>query len=259
MFDAIIATLSGVVVGFVLSLIYEKIKSAKLKLADLFFESFDHSARVSIKVIHYSGSLPATDVVGFLTIKTTTDLPKMAVEKVGGRCKLDDLGCDLCGRDTYLASPKAGINSEPLPWSLHIPAGTGLKGLKLCHLTHIPVGGEVKLRLFDIYRVKVHSSVATESHVVEDEFWLVKLHSEYGDTHYPRICLKLPISEPTELILVINIAGENVRKSLRGEVEIRLKEGDHVLVFDKKECRLGEYFDHNNIRPLELQPRGMIF
>jgi hypothetical protein len=244
--------LLGIIVGYLLTLSHERVKSAKLKLTKLYFEPFEQSARVSVCVRHVGGSLPAKNVVGFLTVEANTELKKIVVEKVWESCSLENIGCRLCGGKTYLALPKAGIESEPLAWSVPIYVGRGLEGLELTHVTHVPVGGEAKLRLFDIYRVKVYDHTIAGSRILKDEFWLIKVHSEYGVTYYPRICLKLSATNPTELILNIKLAGENVRRNVKGEVKIRLKGSEYVVEHDKEEYLLSKYFDSNNIKPLEL-------
>jgi hypothetical protein len=180
---AVVAAVIGVVLGFILDVIRERIKSAKLKISKLLFESFGQSARVSVCVRYVGGSLPAKNVIAFLTIKASIELAKIAVEKVDGGCTLRDLGCQLCGGKTYLAVPKVGVKSEPLTWSVPIPFGRGLEGLELVHLTHVPVNGEAKLRLFDIYRVKVYERTNVGNRKLKDEFWLLKIHSEYGVTY----------------------------------------------------------------------------
>jgi hypothetical protein len=179
--EALIGVVVGTFLGFILQYLYELIKGAKLKLKKLCFEPFERSARATAIVIHEGGSLPATSAMGFLTLETKTkQLSEIAVKEVDGRCELESL-CNLCGGKAYLASPKVEIRSEALPWSLPIEAGTGLEGLKYAHLTHIPVRGLARLRLFDVYRVRVYDYAGG----LKDEFWLIKVHSEYGVTHIP--------------------------------------------------------------------------
>jgi hypothetical protein len=209
---------------------------------------------VSVYITHEGGSLPVSNAMGFLTvIAKTKPLSMIAARKVDGRCELESL-CNLCGGKAYLASPKVEIRSEALPWSLPIEAGTGLEGLKYAHLTHIPVRGLARLRLFDVYRVRVYDYAGG----LKDEFWLIKVHSEYGVTHYPRICLKLPMSGSTELALNVTSTGENVRKSAQGEIEIASKDGECIVKYGGEEHRLREYFERNNVVPLELRPKSRL-
>ena len=254
-------SISGAIIGFVLEWIRERSNRARLRFDDkLYFEPLEHSARVSIKVKHVGGKLPATNVMGQLTVEIRgAKLPDIAVGKENSRCKLGCL-CRECGGKAYLAVGKAKIEDEALPWSLPIDAGTGLDGLKYNHLTHIPVDGSSKLRLFDIYKVKVYGpSAPNKPSEIKDEFWLVKVHSEYGVDFYPRICLKLPIKgkgdDSTEIHFIIKLTGENMKEEARDRVMVKMKDDKCIIKYHENEDPLNEYFKNKNIKPLELKPQ----
>lgn len=59
----------GALIAFFVQRCYEKLRAARLKFKfeeeEPYFEPFDHSARVSVKVEHVKGELPAVNLVGF--------------------------------------------------------------------------------------------------------------------------------------------------------------------------------------------------
>jgi hypothetical protein len=255
---AIVGSLAGVILGFMLELFREKRNKAKLEFNEYYLEPFEESARGSIRVKHVGGKLPATNTISLLTIETRGKLSEIAVRKVDGKCELEDL-CKKCSGKVYLASGEAGVRDEALPWSLPIEAGVGMQNLRYAHLIHIPVGGSSLLRLFDIYRVKVYGPHARgKPREVKGEFWLIKVHSEYGVHHHPKICLKLPIKgDYVDIHFIIRLAGENLRESMQTMVTVKLRNGECVTEWDEgKPLSLNEHFRDKDIKPLELKPKG---
>ncbi len=261
----VVGTLAGVVLGHALERLRERSARAKLKFDDkLYLEPFEHSVRVSVRARHVEGKLPATNVMGLLTVEVhgakLSDLVvgKKVKEELKERkieCKLKYL-CRECSDKAYLASEGAEIEDEPLPWSVPISAGVGLDGLRYSHLTHISVGGSSLLRLFDVYWAKLYGPRAHgEPRRLEDEFWLVKVHSEYGTEHYPRICLRLPIKgSNTKLCFVIKLAGENVREAVQDRVILKLRDRDCAIEYHGMLYSLRQYFREEEVKPLELEP-----
>ncbi len=141
-----------------------------------------------------------------------------------------------------MADPRAGVRDEPLPWSVPIYAGKGLDGLEYRHLTHIPAGGSAEALLFDVYYVEAS----------KEEFWLVKVHSEYGDTYYPRICLRIPVGEAANLRFVVKLAGENIRKVSHAKVTLSIRsDGECIVKGLGKQYFLLDYIKKGRIRPLK--------
>jgi hypothetical protein len=224
-------------------------------------EPFERSVRVSIRVNHVDGKLPATNVMGLLTIEAQNGkLSDVVVEKKDGRCMLER-HCELCEGKTYLASPLSGVKSEALPWSLPIDAGTSPDDLRYVHLTHVPVGGSSLLRLFDVYRVKRYGLyVSGKKREIEEEFWLMKVHSEYGTERYPRICLRIPVKDTSSsLHFIIKLAGENLRRTPQCEIKVYGRDGDCIIEYMGKEVSLRDYFEEKGVKHLELVPKGAIY
>ena len=227
----ILSTGCGAVFGSLITILaqwfYERRRFAELEFSDkLYIEKFEYSVRVSLGIVHKSGRLPVHNAIGYLTIKAEgVKLRDLIVKKVSGSCEFSDYS--RCERKYYLASVSEEdneITSEPLPWSIPINCGTGLDNLKYNHIIHIPVGGRVYLRLFDIYKI----SRGTE------EYYLIKVHSEYGTEYYPRVCLKLPVSGIKGTFIIrfeVTVAGENLKSSPRTEVRIESRDGDYVLFY----------------------------
>ncbi|MEM3516904.1 MAG: hypothetical protein QXL69_03600 [Candidatus Bathyarchaeia archaeon] len=213
-----IFTIVGVVIGFLLNWYYEFKKRAEVMIEDepLIFK-FPLSVRIIFRVTHKKGSLPATNAICYLSIEAHEEsLNKFLIPKSNG-CILP-LTCKMCNFKYYLVPYKEGkIFNEPLPWSISIPAGFGLDQLPYHHVAHIPVKGENKINLFDIYKY--------------EEFYLVKVHSEYGVYEYPRACIKLPITQEIkcEIKFKLIIAAENLRKSNILTVRIK-KEGKKFVI-----------------------------
>jgi hypothetical protein len=66
------------------------------------------------------------------------------------------------------------------------------------------------------------------------------------------------MSGSTELALNVTSTGENVRKSAQGEIEIASKDGECIVKYGGEEHRLREYFERNNVEPLELRPKSRL-
>ncbi len=240
-------TLVGVILGWILSSLtnwfYERRRMATLKFdSDLFIEKFQKSVRVSLDVVYKSGKLPVSNCIGYLTIIVNgkEEIPaNLIVKKSREPCEIgkirnglysgvDDLLCYECRGTGYLAnSLNPRVFYDALCWSLPISSGRGLGNLEYAYLTHIPVKGRVRLRLFDIYNVKFENN----------EFYLIKVHSEYGVKYYPRICLKLPRNPKNTVNIDFKVVatGENVKK--QAETTIKLEwdneKSDYVLFVEK--------------------------
>jgi len=141
---------------------------------------------------------------------------RFIVEKKEGSCALRSIGCNKCEGKEYLVSYEKGdkvkVFCEYVPWTVPVKSGEGINNLPYKHVTHIPVQGSAKLVLFDIYRMDDG----------QEEFYLIKVHSEYGDIYHPRVCLKLPLRNPPKdtLIFNIDVSGENVRGRARTSLKI---------------------------------------
>ena len=259
--SSVLGSLAGVVVGYALHWLNEKRSRARLEFDnELYFEPFKDSVRVSARIKHAGGKLPATNVIGLLTVEThSIQLSELAVGKENSECRFKNL-CKKCGGRTYLASEKAEVKDEPLPWSIPINAGSGLNGIRYAHLTHIPLGGSSLLRLFDVYRAKLYGvSVHGEPQELKDEFWLVKIHSEYGVESYPRICLRIPVKRSNiELHLVIRVAGENVKEVVQDEVILKSENGDCIVEHHGRLHFLHRYFKAMNVKPLKMSHKILI-
>ena len=253
--SALGGALGGGVLGYILERLRERGAKARLKFDDeLYLEPFEHSVRTSVRVRHVGGRLPATNVRALLTMEVHgAKLSNLAVGKerrVGCRFRRY---CVECGGKTYMASEEAEIEDEALPWSVPIDAGVGLDDLRYTHLTHIPVGGSSLLRLFDIYWIKLYKPRARDKpRRLEDEFWLIKVHSEYGTKYRPRICLRLPMKESgTELHFDIKLAGENVRDDVQDKVVLKLRDGDCEIEHHGYLYSLRQYFREKEVKPSE--------
>lgn len=129
-------------------------------------------------------------------------------------------------------------------------AGTGLNGLKYNHLTHIPPQGEALLRLFDVYKVEVYGPLVRGERRKKEEFWLIKVHSEYGVKYHPRICLRLPAeNDSATLNLTIKLAGENLKESPQTSIKIN----------DRELEGLEKYFKKHEISPYRIGSEAMHF
>ncbi|RLC33254.1 MAG: hypothetical protein DRZ76_04535, partial [Candidatus Nealsonbacteria bacterium] len=119
--SSVLGSLAGVVVGYALHWLNEKRSRARLEFDnELYFEPFKDSVRVSARIKHAGGKLPATNVIGLLTVEThSIQLSELAVGKENSECRFKNL-CKKCGGRTYLASEKAEVKDEPLPWSIPI-------------------------------------------------------------------------------------------------------------------------------------------
>lgn len=139
---------------------------------------------------------------------------------------------------------------EPLCWTTPIHVGEGSDGDKYNHVTHIPVGGNAKLCLCDLYKV-----VDEQENV---EFYLIKVHSEYGVEVWPRICLKLPLESPPsfEIIFKVKVGGENVRNIIESpELRIRWqnRDKDYVLSYGDEKWKLSDILEE---RIVTFNPRS---
>jgi len=210
------------------------------------FQRFEESVRVYLGVEYVKGELSVFNAVGYLTIETNegSRIPSDILIKkgdsicqphiirvMGGRADISRDSCDFCKGKGYLVpyhNPE--VRWEPLCWTTPINIGEGLEGDKYCHVTHIPIGGRAKLCLCDLYRVKYH----------DEEFYMIKVHSEYGVEVWPRVCLRLPLRNPPnfEIIFKVRVGGENVRNIVKSP-ELRIgwldKEEDYVLSYGNEE------------------------
>lgn len=223
------------------------------------FQELEKSVRLLLDVKYVEGELSVFNAVGYLTIEIERDgkrslrIPEKILVKKGEEfCQGEGwIGvCEFCKDEhkdewkKYLVpyySPE--VRWEPLCWTLPIPAGEGLDGDKYNHVTHIPVGGNAKLCLCDLYKAKV----VDKKENVNKEFYLIKVHSEYGVEVRPRICLKLPLENPPdfEIIFKVKVGGENVRKIIESpELRIRWqnRDEDYVLSYggNEKSWKLGD-------------------
>jgi hypothetical protein len=220
------SALVGVILGFFLRYLLERIEKAKLKvMEEPKEEPFRSSKRIVFRVRHVGGSLPATNAICYLDVSANEPLSKFLIPKDNG-CILGL--CKKCEYTYYLVSrEEKEIKSEPLPWSISIPAGFGLQKLPYRHVTNIPVGGEVKINLFDIYKYIDASK--------NEKFYLIKVHSEYGEIKYPRACIKLPIDNETQISNVkisfkLRLAAENLKDFISLSLEIE-KEGSEYVIY----------------------------
>ena len=224
--STIFSVLVGAITGFLPHSLWERMKKAKLEVMEKPPESFLSSKRIVFRVRHVGGSLHATNAICYLDVSAKRPLREFLVPKEGGSCTLPPT-CKLCSGKYYLTSPLEKIDSEPLPWAIPIPAGFGLQKLPYCHVTNIPVGGEVKINLFDIYKYVDTSR--------NEKFYLIKVHSEYGVTEHPRACIKLPIDNETQISNVnisfkLRLAAENLKDFTSLSLEIE-KEGSEYVIY----------------------------
>ncbi len=241
MIDQIVSgacSLAGVIIGFCLSEIKEKLKRAVLKFSRLEFQRLQDRCRIFLVVKHSGGSLPVDGASGYLTIYyegTDKFLPeKIFVQKLSpSSCSLSSwctfcrlkIGDMLTSPKTYLAEfPSSKISDEPLPWTISIESGRGLEGLEYKHLVNIPVSGTAKLALLDIFKVGTAGEL----------FYLVKVHSEYGTEGYPRVCFKLPVHSELDgkIVFAVRVSGGNVRKAAECQLKIAsCYSGKHVQYY----------------------------
>jgi len=235
-FMTVIGTVIGVILGVMLQSWNEQRKLSTATFTEIIFEYFKESVRISLRVEHEDGKLPISNALSHLTILVRGgELEKISVKKENDTCSMHYI-CNRCNEKPYLASAYGEISSEPLPWSIPLSAGKGLYNLRYKYLGYIPVNGANIIRIFDIYKV----SRRTEKGVKE-KFYLVKVHSEYGEIESPRICLKLPINNKpkfTNIIFTIRLAGENLKNKTETFIEIIPKEGDYILKYDSKQFAL---------------------
>ncbi len=275
--DAIVNGLFAIIGGLTV-VAYQQLRLAILGFGDIIIQRFEESARIILSVKHEYGSLQVTNATGFLTIKIGDDniIPHdLIVKKEDSRCSLQ-YRCDKCVKvipisrlETeykyclYLTSYKEPmVLDEALPWTMPIKIGEGMDGLKYCHVTNIPAKGSAKLLLFDVYDVIDEKN--------NEEFYLIKVHSEYGDELYPRICLKLPknpnnvSSELTSklstdgITFKIRVTGDNVRKPAETEIKIKYscEDKDYVL-FYKKDRKFSEILQEVGKFKLKTPRRGL--
>jgi len=258
---AFIENIGYIIVGAAITWVAEYVRDflerANVKFGKIIIEQFERSVRIAFNVKHVGGKLPVTNSIGYLTLDCD-DLSKFSLGKVEGKCSLSSV-CSLCNGKEYLAPYGSRALQGVLPWTLPVKAGEGLDSLPYKHVTHIPVGGHVKLLLFDLYKVKLFDYEGNKL-MERERFFLVKVHSEYGEIYYPRICLKLPMAEKPNLRALsfrIVIAGENLRKIPSAELKIIATSRDYLLKYREKDYRLSELLEKQ--RWLKLVPRREIY
>jgi len=219
--DIGISTIIGVVLGYCLNMYSERRKRAKIEIDSApLLGPFPNSIRLKFRVQHMGGSLPATNAVCYLDVSANELLNKFLVPKDDG-CILGL--CKRCNYKYYLVSREdKEIKSEPLPWDISIPAGFGFDDIPYRHVTNLPVGGECKVNLFDIYKVSKAS---------REGFYLIKLHSEYGICEYPRACMKLPIDRGSEaeIEFTLRVVAENIRGPASLKLKIKKENADYIV------------------------------
>jgi len=243
----------GALFMYLISEFKEQRARAKLKFkSEILRYYYEKSVRVGLIVEYVKGKLPVSNATSYLTIyveknknKINTIPRTILPEKRYYACALN---CYLCKNSQYLSSyDKAEVLTEVLPWAVPISVGKGLNGLEYHHLAYIPTNGSSKLLLFDLYRC-----------IKDDkEFYLIKVHSEYGCDLYPRICLKLPLKQLEEMdaiIFEVFATGENVREEARVSLRIEYDRasGDYVLVYEDKKYFFNEILEG---RKVEFRPK----
>jgi len=245
----------GVVLGFLLNVMYERTRRAWLRFGDLHPYSFEQSIRILLEVKYDKGGLPANRAVPFLTIKYggKEGIPsQLLVIKNNseyvcvnscfqGPKSVDYLVPIKCVFRDGAWKPNTEmviVRSEALPWTLPVYIGKGKEGYEYKHVTHIPVGGSGKVVLFDIYKYEYGS-----------KNYLLKVHSEYGTDVLPRVLLKLPVEQENsedKLEFEITVCAENLRGSTTAKVVVKyLKtEKDYLLKY---------YADKNLIKILKFK------
>jgi hypothetical protein len=155
-------TIIGVVLGYCLTRHSEEEKRAKIEIDSVpLLDSFINFIRLKFRIKHMGGSLPAINAICYLDVSANEPLSKFLIPKDNG-CILGL--CKKCDYTYYLVSrEEKEIKSEPLPWSISIPAGSGLDNIPFRHVTNLPVGGEGKINLFDIYKYEFTFKVAAEN------------------------------------------------------------------------------------------------
>jgi len=108
-----------------------------------------------------------------------------------------------------------------------------MSGIKYRHITYIPAKGSAKLVIFDLFKVNL------ENNGKKEEFYLIKVHSEYGVGPYPRVCLKLLKDKPFkgEIVFKFVVAGDNTKEPAFTEVKIKYDQSknDYVLFYRNKD------------------------
>lgn len=243
--------LVGVIIGFLLECVRQYFSSARIHFAEepIIYE-FEESIRFAIEVLHGGSQFllaapPISNTIGYLTIEVEKNrvrsnfIPKnIVVEKRSDTCVLIE-SCRKCEYKyklcPYLATygEKIKVDMEPLPWTLPLKNGEGMNNIPYCHLTFLPPKGSCKLLLFDVYKFEKENSL---------QYYLVKVHSEYGHVAYPRICLKLPLENPLKekLVFKLTVGGTNVRKEAKCEVRIEYTREDYIVKYNSKTFSLKE-------------------
>jgi hypothetical protein len=211
-------TIIGVVLGYYLNRHSEEEKRAKIEIDSVpLLDRFSNSIRLKFPIKHIGGSLPAINAVCYLDVSANKPLSKFLIPKEDG-CMLEP--CKLCDNKYFLVSPEEKeIRSEALPWAISIPAGFGLDKIAYRHVTNLPVGGECKVNLFDIYKAS------------QEGFYLIKLHSEYGTCEYPRACIKLPINRGSkaDIEFTLKVVAENIREPTSLKLKIKKENADYII------------------------------
>lgn len=221
--------LSGFVGGFISGYIDPKLiereRKVTLRFSRIIIQQFPKSARIILEVKN-EGKLSVYNAVGYLTIEVDgrPQIPKdLVIRKGTGFCNpipaparrfFIDGTCEFCDFTGYLVPEESPeVLSEPLCWTTPIYVGEGLQDYKYNHVTHIPGKGSAKLCLFDLYKIKFEDKL----------FYMIRVFSEYGVKHYPRICLKLDLQSSLRITFKIVVSGENIRKPAEAVVKIKRK------------------------------------
>lgn len=81
----------------------------------------------------------------------------------------------------------------------------------------------------------------------DDTVYMVKVHSEYGDTFYPRICLRLSPNKPviSKLHFTIDVVGENIRSQATKTLFIEYDEveKDYRIIYGRSKKYLRELLE----------------
>jgi len=263
----------GGILGGLIVVLYQQSKMAVLKFKEVLIYEFEESARIALAVEHKEGFSQVTNAVGFLTIKVANkdSIPEdIVIEKTDyGSCSLSlSDQCTACAVECfephgykyydYLAPHKEPkVLSEALPWTVSINVGEGIDGIKYRHVTHIPAKGSAKLLLFDLYNAVLEERS-------EREFYLLKIHSEYGDRFYPRICLKLLKRNlfRDKIILKVTVTGDNIREPAEAKLEITYdnNQKDYILRCEHLDFRksFSEILQRASKYRLYPRPRGLL-
>ena len=252
----VIVFASGIVLGRIIGWFDEWRRMSRTSF-ELEKEAFERSVRVSVLVRNEGSHYTISNAVCSLDIETEPSLEEIAVPKRGGRCIYAGLEGAPCSGLDYLADPKVGVKCEPLPWAAPLPAGTGLDGLSYCHVTTIPAKSGVRVRLFDVYRVKVYSPIGGGRVGLTDEFCLIKVHSEYGVEKRPRICIKLGKNRECKVKFRLRLGGEHLRG--RRTCEVTLIGNLERLELAFNGVTVSEDLIKDMRETIDLMPRGGIY